>query len=463
MVAERQPVAMGDEISFAVVGDSVWASRSEKTMSRHFITMMGNDSVFLQVVEEKNDELPFTEPDKDARSASFTSESLSSFTLFAYLNDDKEFMKNQSVSKNTDGDWQYSPIKYWPNNPEDYISFYGYALYNDNGTFSDLAIDKGERSVSFTYALPQAETDPDKNDAVNQPDLIFAIAPEQSKEDHGGAVELSFHHALSSILFKMGNLPKGVKILDISLKSVSTSGTCISEIGEDGMSFDWTDQNTDGNYTQAFNVTKETEKDVLDLISLNERLFMMIPQKLDNAQIEIKFQVGEKIQVLQSPLNLEDFPEAWVADKKYTYVIATSGMVDVEVEDECTPTVKSDVKIQNTGFSNAYIRAAIVGYWVNEAGIVVQPWSFEDSNKGEIDWNYDETPYWEPATGASDWDDYWTYNETDGFYYYKFQLSPTQYAYPLFDKYTLKEKGPFIGAELIVNVVIQAVDDKSKW
>ena len=466
MLAERQQVVKGDEIAFLVANDSVQSvkSRSEKKISRQFITMIGKDSVFLQVVEENNHDLSFTSKADDSRSASFNQDNLASFQLFAYLNDETEFMVNQSVVKsvtqNDELKWSYSPIKYWPNNKNDFISFYGYALKNDKGNISNFSINKEERKGSFNYALPVANVD--KKDAENQPDMIFAITPEQ-KKGNGGEVNLSFCHALSAILFKMGDMPEGVKVIDISLKSVSTSGECVYGIGEDGMEFTWTEQNTDGNYTQVFNKTKTSVGEEPELISVDEKLFMMIPQDLTEASLEISFQVGEKIQILSSPLNLDGFPSSWNPDAKYTYIISTTGMVDVEIQDECTATVKSKVKIQNTGFSKAYIRATVVGYWVNEAGIVVQPWSFEDSSKGEIDWNYDETPYWEPVTGASVWGDYWDYDETDGFYYYKHELSPTKYAYPLFDKYNLKEKAPFSGAELIVNVVVQAVDDKSKW
>ena len=464
IVAERQPVVSGDEISFTVGRDSVQSvvSRSQKKMSRHFITMVGNDSVFLQVIEEKNSDLPFGLQDETSRSASFTNENLKSFNLYAYLNDDVQFMNNTKVT--FDKVWTYSPIKYWPNNEGDYISFYGYALYNDNGRFTDFSVDKASQSASFSYELPDAASGNEevKNDAVNQPDLIFAIAPEQKKQEINGKVNLAFHHALSAILFKMGNMPEGVMITDISLKSVSTSGTCTYGINEDGMTFTWEDRNVEGNYTQTFNKTKINENGEEQLITGDEQLFMMIPQDLDEAILEISFKVGEKIHVLQSPLNLEDFPQAWNADTKYTYVISTTGLVDVEVDDTCTATVKSDVKIQNTGFSDAYIRVAIVGYWVNEAGIVVKPWSFGDLEKGEIDWIYDGNPYWETVSDANDWSDYWECGE-DGFYYYRHKVSPTRYTYPLFDKYTLKEETPFNGAELIVNVVVQAVDDDSKW
>jgi len=459
LVAERQPVASGDEIAFSVASDSTWAamSRSEKKMNRHFITMIGKDSVFLQVVEEKNTDMPFATQDDESRSASFTTENLKSFSLHAYYNNKEQFMMNQVVNKSGDN-WTYSPVKYWPNNPGDVISFYGYARYNDKGTFTAPDIDEEYQKGSFSYTLPAAETDAEKNDAINQPDLIFAITPDQKKPTVTDKVELVFHHALSAILFKMGNLPEGVMITDVSLKNVSTSGECIYQLGENDMKFAWELEEDKADYTQTFNVTKTGTEE--QLISEGEKLFMMLPQNLteNDVLLEISIKVDKKVHVLQTRLDLEDFPKAWAADTKYTYIISTNGLVDVEIEDECTPTIKSDVKIQNTGLSDAYIRATIVGYWVNEAGIIVSPWSFDDKTKGTIDWETEKEPYyWQAVSGATKWSDYWKKGE-DGFYYYKYLVSPTQYVYPLFDTYTLKEDAPFSGAELIVNVVVQAKD-----
>lgn len=453
LVAERQPVSVGDEIAFAVAGDSTWTaiSRSEKKMSRHFITMIGKDSVFLQVVEEKNTDMPFEQQDDKSRSASFTTENLKSFSLHAYYNNAEQFMMNQVVNKGNDGNWTYSPVKYWPNNPGDVISFYGYARYNDKGKFSALVIDQEEKSGSFSYTLP--ETDADKNDAVNQPDLIFAITPDQKKPTVTDKVELVFHHALSAILFKMGNLPEGVMITDISLKNVSSSGECTYRLGEDEMEFAWELEEGKANYTQTFNATKVGTEE--QLISEGEKLFMMLPQNLkeNDVILEISFKVDKKVHVLQTRLDLKDFPYLWEADTKYTYIISTTGLVDVEIEEdfEQGSNVKENVKFQNTGLSDAYMRAAIVGYWVNEAGIIVKPWNPDG----------DGTFVWD-SEGAS-WSEKWIKGKDD-FYYHIEKVKPLGFTYPLFKSYTLNEDAsPFVGAELVLNIVVQAVDDNSKW
>ena len=65
-------------------------------------------------------------------------------------------MYNQLVEKKN-GTWQYTPLKYWPNNDSDKISFFAYAPHNATGVTPSNAIQKGY--PSFTYTTPTAEAD----------------------------------------------------------------------------------------------------------------------------------------------------------------------------------------------------------------------------------------------------------------------------------------------------------------
>ena len=40
-----------------------------------------------------------------------------------------DYMYNQEVRYTTNNLWDYEPVKYWPNDPEDYVSFFAYAPY----------------------------------------------------------------------------------------------------------------------------------------------------------------------------------------------------------------------------------------------------------------------------------------------------------------------------------------------
>ena len=112
------------------------------------------------------------------------------------------FMCNQQVVFN-DGNWMYSPVKYWPNGSEQKLSFFAYAPYSDGDETSPLANPVGYCIPSFS--LPQDTGDPwvlyrlhpqmDK-----QVDLLYA-APllNQMKLPLGRRLSFEFRHALAQI------------------------------------------------------------------------------------------------------------------------------------------------------------------------------------------------------------------------------------------------------------------------
>ena len=117
-------------------------------------------------------------------------------------------------------------------------------------------------------------------------------------------------------------------------------------------------------------------------------------------------------------------------------------MVEVEIEDRCTDTVKDQLVMRNTGLSDAYFRATIVGYWENAEGNVVGWWNAENETTGTFT-NLANSNYWLKGT--------------DGYYYYKYPVkvgaTPTE---PLFDKYVLKQSDGN-GSVLKLSVLVQAV------
>ena len=68
------------------------------------------------------------------------------FGIYAYVSRDgqswatagssykPDFMANQYVSHDNTAGWTYHPVKYWPNEADDYVSFFAYAPYVDAGT-----------------------------------------------------------------------------------------------------------------------------------------------------------------------------------------------------------------------------------------------------------------------------------------------------------------------------------------
>lgn len=133
-----------------------------------------------------------------------------SFGVFAYYTDGSDyvegtskpnFMFNQNVKWNGTDAWTYSPLKYWPNEATDKLSFFAYAphMEQSNGNITLAAgFDKASASApSITYTL-----DDDQSTHV---DLLWADddpVANLTKQTTSEKVNFVFKHALSRIGFK---------------------------------------------------------------------------------------------------------------------------------------------------------------------------------------------------------------------------------------------------------------------
>ncbi len=111
------------------------------------------------------------------------------------------------------------------------------------------------------------------------------------------------------------------------------------------------------------------------------------------------------------------------------------------VEDFTDKTTKKDVRIQNTGTTDAYIRAMIVANWCTAA---------DANGKTKVVASYAVNASHFPGLPGSDW------VEHDGFYYYTLPVAPDQTTSMLFTKC---EQGtvPEGADHLEVNIICQAV------
>mgnify|MGYP004703541295 CR=1 FL=1 len=90
----------------------------------------------------------------------------------------------------------------------------------------------------------------------------------------------------------------------------------------------------------------------------------------------------------------------------------TPSKVTTYVEEEFNGQTKSNVKIQNTGNIDAYIRAAVIVNWVNDAGEIygTAPVASTEDAPGDYTISYDET----------DW-----FKGSDGYWYYTKPVAPS--------------------------------------
>ena len=148
--------------------------------------------------------------DAQSRAAIMTLDDLKaqSFGVFAYYTDNSDyaegtstpnFMFNQNVKWNGTDAWTYSPLKYWPNEATDKLSFFAYAPHveqsNGNIELASTFTNASASAPSLTYTL-----DDDQSKHV---DLLWA-APHYNlqKQTITGDVKFIFKHAMSRIGFK---------------------------------------------------------------------------------------------------------------------------------------------------------------------------------------------------------------------------------------------------------------------
>ena len=131
---------------------------------------------------------------------------------------------------------------------------------------------------------------------------------------------------------------------------------------------------------------------------------------------------------------------------------------------------KQDVVITNTGDTDAYIRAAIIGQWLDGEGNPV--FGFTDFTKEKVvivdSWYQDQfvskkrthgkflhLPGYDTATNTYH---NWLYNEADGYYYYK-NVVPAEQKIPvadsLFTKYTVGDSPAVAVAGAVKNVYFE--------
>ena len=111
-----------------------------------------------------------------------------------------DFMYNQKVTYDGGSNWTYSPVKYWPNNSSEKISFFSYYPYIS----SEKALEAEDGIIGFSN--PNAKGDPwlvfklPKGAPETQTDLLYGTPNfNVSKGTIAGKVSFTLNHALACI------------------------------------------------------------------------------------------------------------------------------------------------------------------------------------------------------------------------------------------------------------------------
>lgn len=326
------------------------------------------------------------------------------FGVFAYYTNDADFavgtstpnfMYNQPVIWN-DPNWEYTPVKYWPNETSDKLTFFAYAPYSDGddhniGSFSANTA-AGEPTLLFTV----------NGTAKSQTDLLYADATtglkNQTKQTIGGMVKFPFKHALSRIGFKVevmsdkvnddttGSADDGTVVSDaiaagtvVSVQKVELIGKFTGSATFNFAAGTWTSPTvvgtTDPAYSLDYNATPASSNfvnTVAEAVAIDEAVLnaadsylMVIPKVFTSTPTEgLKIRVTYKVtteddsldggySVVENVITSSEFAFTFVAGKAYSFNLhlgLTSVKFDAEVAnwDETTPGTVVNVPINTT-------------------------------------------------------------------------------------------------------------------
>ncbi len=378
---------------------------------------IGSDTLALTFTAQPNGNNIFNTTSTDdatttSRSVPYnnTTNTVDHFTALALNNDGTTYFNtNVTVDDNGYGVTNY----YWRASN---LWFMAYATNLNIDNFAPTVEKTTDNYVgTFTYHTPESDG---QNDAFNQPDIVFAMRKDVAKSNE--PISLLFHHALSAITFKVGKMPTDLMLKRIGINNLYGAGECsftLADTDANRINFEWIQTGQRNcNYTQNLFETAVAG----NIIGTAECTFLVVPQSISaETAITLNFTIGDRKYTLTK--NIGQLVDQFLPDTNYVFTISMPDEVDVDVDDTVDGIVKRDVRIQNTGITTCYIRATIVGSWVNSRGYVQEGW--DETTQGTF-------------TYGAEWNEHWKRGD-DGYYYHLTPVKRDEYTYPLFDTYTL--------------------------
>lgn len=350
---------------------------------------------------------------------------------------------------------------------------------------------------TFTYTSPAK--------AADQQDILFAYRS-MTKEEHMGflpnGAPVLFQHALTGVKFRIGNeaadiTKNGIAITEVIFNNLINTGTCeISPSAETNYTDNKTNYSSAGVTSWPTNTKSSTGAAIRsDAISgtvdytsgdfgdswysagntenLNKadgsQTFWLIPQTFaanSAVTLTIKYtfggQPGEWTIDFGKVLGAKSVE--WKAGELRTYTLRVDD-VNVMISDEVNLTktttadgvedyknsTKTNVQIKNTSNTDSFIRASIIGQWLDVNGDPV--FGFTDFTNQTVvlveSWYQDQFVKTEAGThgkftglagykGGSNPLNKWYYNSADGYYYYTDPVAAGEYVPSnLFTSYTV--------------------------
>lgn len=424
-------------------------------------------------------------------------------------------------SENPELGWRYRHVYSSSPWPDDETEVQFYLRMPDDMTSKGVTFDEDESKAftqgktTFTYLSPTT--------AAGQQDIIFTFAS-MTKPDHQkylpNGYPVTFYHALTGVKFAIGNelkngkLEMGIQVNGITFKGLNNTGTCTVDAGASTLAGKVTWKDTTAtpstnlisqsfeadnnvvtydedlfpesffeNQTTTGNTTSTGQNEVVSGSEINHKddasyTFWLIPQNFANssASIIINYTINGVNETKEIPLK-QIVKSAWTPGQLRTYTLKLND-VNLKIEDQMntTATVKDQIVITNTGNTDAFIRASLVGQW-HDAETDVIVFGFRDEiNTLYLVESWYQDQFGDNAlhkhgefvglAGYKDTSDKTTANNAgenpfngwvlcdDNYYYYMQPVKPGDTTAPLFDSYTLGETPKGIGPEGQITVNI---------
>lgn len=236
---------------------------------------------------------------------------------------DVQFLRRVKLDQEATN-WKYTPSMFWPVGQK--LSF---IAYTSDIPFKDAGISflpETGTPKQIVYEVP--------TEVIKQPDLLVATKFNQDKIDN---ISFTMNHALACVSF-CGIAPEaGTYVKSITLRNVCGKGT----VTLDDPDITWqVDEDSRGLEVFEAGVLDNQELGKDPLINNNylmtaEGYLMMIPQKLENAAIDVLYWNGSddkdnKVITYTLPTNDPSY-ESWRPGKNYIYKFGSQSKEDITV------------------------------------------------------------------------------------------------------------------------------------
>lgn len=291
-----------------------------------------------------------TTVDAQTRGGALTTDNLSSAGVFAYFTNgafdastaQPNFMYNQKLEK-SGGAWTYSPLKYWPNNENDRITFVAYAPYVDEATLGGSNPSfTGLTAVGYpvlTYTVPAKEAD--------QTDLL-AAAPLKDRYYSavtGSSIKLDMQHALTKVTFKVKSGDKYAK----KVTSLSVKAAAKGELHYKDGGFEWKNISGSCEYTPTTATVNFAATDAGKDIAT----FYFLPTSTVAATFSVTYEANaaDGTQIHQKTITNQALPASplWNAGSSVVYTLNLS-------EETVTVTTEANSSWESTGSEEKTVR-----------------------------------------------------------------------------------------------------------